>query len=329
LAPSPSAEIERSNDVGVEANDLAEPHTLLPVAVTLPAQSVTYLDEARHSLTVVREGAVPLSPLPGGRTVTLVVPAMNEAANIPWVFERIPSCVSEVVLVDGYSTDDTVGAALRARPDTRIVRQHARGKGSALRCGFTAATGDYVVMIDADGSMDPLEIDTFLHALDNGYDFVKGSRYLPGGGSEDLTKLRNIGNFALKASVNMLFLVPFTDLCYGYVAFRRACLDQLCLTSHGFEIEAEMAIHAVKAELRIAEVPSNELCRRNGLSNLNTFRDGKRVLRTVVRERVSRRRRPVVDWLDVSTKSNIASPVLSSHELLTTPDAVLPPPTTA
>jgi glycosyltransferase involved in cell wall biosynthesis len=222
---------------------------------------------------------------------------MNEAANIPWVFERIPDLVDEVILVDGYSTDDTVDVALRVRPDVRVVRQIARGKGCALRAGFAAANGDYVVMIDADGSMDPREIELFVQALDNGYDFVKGSRYLPGGGSDDLTWLRNIGNYALKASVNMLFLVPFTDLCYGYVAFRRTCLEPLGLTSHGFEIETEMAIHAVKAHLKIAEVPSNESIRRSGVSNLNTFRDGKRVLRTLVRERMSRRERPVVDWL--------------------------------
>jgi glycosyltransferase involved in cell wall biosynthesis len=222
---------------------------------------------------------------------------MNEAENIPWVFGRIPESVDEVILVDGYSTDDTIGVALRIRPETRVVRQLARGKGCALRAGFAAATGDYIVMIDADGSMDPAEVGLFVRALDNGYDFVKGSRYLPGGGSEDLTKLRNFGNYALKTSVNMLFLVPFTDLCYGYVAFRRICLGPLGLTSHGFEIETEMAIHAVKANLKIAEVPSNESIRRSGVSNLNAFRDGKRVLRTLVRERMCRRERPVVDWL--------------------------------
>jgi hypothetical protein len=173
-------------------------------------------------------------------------------------------------------------------------------------------------MIDADGSMDPSEIETFLLALDNGYDFVKGSRYLPGGGSQDITKLRNVGNFALRSSVNMLFLVPFTDLCYGYVAFRRSCLEQLCLTSHGFEIETEMAIHAVKAELRIAEVASNELCRRHGVSNLNTFRDGKRVLRTLVRERVSRRRRPVVDWLQAPPRRVVPTAEVLRANLLET-----------
>jgi glycosyl transferase family 2 len=231
--------------------------------------------------------------------VSLVVPAVNEGPNIPWVFERIPDLINEIILVDGYSNDDTVEAALRARPDTRVVLQRARGKGSALRTGFAAATGDYIVMMDADGSMDPGEIELFVTALDHGYDFVKGSRHLPGGGSDDLTVLRNLGNYALKKSVNMMFFVPFTDLCYGYAAFRASCLPSLALTSHGFEIETEMAIRAVKNNLKIAEVPSHESSRRHGLSNLNALRDGQRVLRTLVRERVARRPRPVVDWIQV------------------------------
>jgi glycosyltransferase involved in cell wall biosynthesis len=222
---------------------------------------------------------------------------MNEAANVQWVLSRVPACVTEVILVDGYSTDDTIAAALRVRPDARVVYQQSRGKGSALRTGFAAATGDYVVMIDADGSMHPREIDLFVSALDRGYDFIKGSRFMPGGGSEDITRLRSLGNAALKAAVNIMFLVPFTDLCYGFMAFRRTCLAQLSLTAQGFEIETEMAIHAVKAGLRIAEVPSMELSRRSGVSNLNTFSDGQRVLRTLARERVSQRRRPVVDSL--------------------------------
>jgi glycosyltransferase involved in cell wall biosynthesis len=232
--------------------------------------------------------------------VSLVVPAVNEAPNIPWVFERIPDLVDEIILVDGYSQDDTIGAALRVRPDTRVVLQRSRGKGSALRTGFAAATGDYIVMIDADGSMDPAEIELFVTVLDHGYDFVKGSRHLPGGGSDDLTALRNLGNYALKKSVNMMFFVPFTDLCYGYAAFRRSCLESLALTAHGFEIETEMAIRAVKSNLKIAEVPSHEAERRHGLSNLSALRDGQRVLRTLVRERLSRRPRPVVDWIQVA-----------------------------
>jgi len=227
--------------------------------------------------------------------VTLVVPAMNEENNITWVLGRLPGRVDEVVLVDGHSTDRTVQLARAARPDIVVVDQRGVGKGAALRTGFEAATGELIVMMDADGSMEPAEITSFVTALERGYDFVKGSRRLPGGGSADLTAIRRLGNRALTSAVNVLFLVPFSDLCYGFVAFRKDRLEQLALTAQGFEFETEIAIHAVKAGLRIAEVPSVESPRRYGASNLHAIRDGNRVLRTIARERLSRRIRPVVD----------------------------------
>jgi glycosyltransferase involved in cell wall biosynthesis len=230
-------------------------------------------------------------------TVSLVIPALNEGRNLPWVLKRIPAFVDEVILVDGDSVDDTVAVARRCRPDIRVVRQRGRGKGVALRTGFEAATGDYIVMIDADGSMHPEEIGLFVTALHDGYQFVKGSRFLPGAGSEDLTAIRKWGNRCLVTAVNTLFSVPFSDLCYGYVGFRRDVLDDLQLTSHGFEIETELILHAVKARLRIAEVASVELLRRHGESNLNAFRDGKRVFRTLTRERLRKVPPPVVDLL--------------------------------
>ena len=224
------------------------------------------------------------SPAPR-HTVSLVVPARNEARNIPWVFEQIPSCVDEVVLVDGDSHDATLRMAAHCLPNVRSVPQRGAGKGNALRTGFAAATGEYVVMLDADGSMSPGEIPHYLHFLDNGYDFVKGSRFVAGGGSLDLTVIRSLGNRALLAVVNRLYDTVLTDLCYGYCAFRRSFLDELDLRSTGFEIEAEMIAHALRSGLRIAEVPSLELPRRSGRSHLHAVSDGRRVLRTLLAER--------------------------------------------
>jgi glycosyltransferase involved in cell wall biosynthesis len=222
---------------------------------------------------------------PTGPTVSLVIPARNEARNIPWVFEQIPERVDVVILVDGGSDDATVPMAVHCLPTVRSLRQTGTGKGNALRTGFLAATGDYVVMMDADGSMSPGEITHYLHFLDNGYDFVKGSRFVAGGGSLDITRFRRLGNHALLAIVNRLYDASLTDLCYGFCAFRRTFLDQLDLHAAGFEIEAEMIVHALRAGLRIAEVPSLELPRRSGHSNLHAIADGWRVLRTLVNER--------------------------------------------
>lgn len=218
-------------------------------------------------------------------TVSLVVPARNEARNIPWVFEQIPECVDEVILVDGDSNDATVSMARYCLPTVHFVRQSGPGKGNALRSGFLAATGDHVVMMDADGSMSPAEIPHYLHFLENGYDFVKGSRFVAGGGSLDITLIRRMGNQVLLATANRLYHASLTDLCYGFCAFRRSFLDQLDLHASGFEIEAEMIAHALRSGLRIAEVPSLELPRRNGRSNLHAISDGRRVLRTLLSER--------------------------------------------
>jgi hypothetical protein len=132
--------------------------------------------------------------------------------------------------------------------------------------------------------MVPQEIRHYLHFLTNGYDFVKGSRFVAGGGSLDLTAFRRLGNRFLLAVFNTLYDTHLTDLCYGFCAFHRRYLELLALSATGFEIEAEMVARAMQAGLRIAEVPSFELPRRAGKSNLHSISDGIRVLRTVLRD---------------------------------------------
>lgn len=222
------------------------------------------------------------------RRVSLVIPAKNEARNIGWVLERVPLLVDEVVLVD-RSTDATVQVARAIRPDVVVVTAERPGKGAALRAGFAAATGDYVVMMDADGSMDPLEIPRFVGLLDTGYDLVKGSRFLPGAGTADMSLLRDIGNRGLLLLANKLFDASHSDLCYGYAAFRRTRVLSLELSADGFEIETQLFLRAYRNGLAVGETPSFEAPRRSGTSNLHTFRDGRRVLATMLAER----RRPI------------------------------------
>jgi glycosyltransferase involved in cell wall biosynthesis len=217
--------------------------------------------------------------------VSVVIPALNEERCIAWVLERLPSIVAEVILVDGRSTDRTVEIARAVRPDLKVVLEQAPGKGAALRAGFAAATGDYIVMLDADGSMDPDEIERFVTALQDGLDFVKGSRFADGGGTADMSLIRRLGNGALRGAVNRLYRTNMSDLCYGYMAFRRDRLSCLRLQSDGFEIETEMTVRAVTASLRIGEVASYEAPRRYGETHLHAWRDGKRVLRTLLRQR--------------------------------------------
>jgi glycosyltransferase involved in cell wall biosynthesis len=231
-------------------------------------------------------------------TVSVVIPALNEERNLPHVFARLPADLHQVILVDGGSVDRTVAVARELMPSITVVRQTRTGKGNALACGFAACTGDIVVMIDADGSTDPAEIPRFVDALRGGADFAKGSRFVADGGSEDITWLRWLGNHGLNGLVNLLFGTRFTDLCYGYNAFWRPVVAGMDLPypnlpqppgggklwGDGFEVETLMNIRVADRGYQVQEVPSVEYPRIHGTSNLDTFGDGMRVLRTIVRE---------------------------------------------
>jgi len=232
-------------------------------------------------------------------TVSVVIPTLNEARNLPYVFARLPDGLHEVIVVDGNSADDTVAIARRLRPDVRIVIQNRSGKGNALACGFAAATGDVIAMVDADGSADPAEIPRFIQALLDGADFAKGSRFTFGGGSSDITRLRRLGNRMLSGLVNVLCGTKYSDLCYGYNVFWRRHVSVFGLDAEtdipigggtrlwgdGFEVETLINIRIAQAGLKVKEVASYEYSRIHGVSNLRAASDGWRVLRTILAER--------------------------------------------
>jgi glycosyltransferase involved in cell wall biosynthesis len=227
-----------------------------------------------------------------GARVSVVIPTLNEAANLPHVLPRIPGWIDEIVLVDSQSNDGTVEVARQLRPDIVVVQQPRLGKGAALRAGFAAARGDIIVTLDADGSTDPAEIPAFVGALLAGADFVKGSRFAQGGGTDDMEWYRRLGNWGLLQLVRWRFGGRFTDLCYGYNAFWRHILRHMDLgDASGFEIETSMNIQALRAGLTVCEVPSIEFRRLNGVSNLRTIPDGWRVLTTIIRLGSTRSRR--------------------------------------
>jgi glycosyltransferase involved in cell wall biosynthesis len=239
--------------------------------------------------------------------VSVVIPARNEATNLPSVLAGLPTDIFEVILVDGHSVDDTVGVARRCRPDIRVVRQGGHGKGNALACGFAAARGDVIVTLDGDGSTRPEEIPRFVEALRNGADFAKGTRFALGGGSADITALRKAGNLGLVFLVNVLFRTRYTDLCYGFNAFWTRCLAKLEVDSDGFEVESLLNVKAARSGLRVAEVPSFECGRLHGLSNLRAWPDGLRVLRTVLSEYLSPRSYQTVQWSELGREPGAES----------------------
>jgi glycosyltransferase involved in cell wall biosynthesis len=234
-------------------------------------------------------------------SVSVVIPVKNEAKNLSYVLRTVPDWVSEVILVDGRSTDDTVGVARRLRPGITVVTQSGAGKGDALLAGFARCSGDIIVAMDGDGSTHGGEIIQFISALAAGADFVKGSRFASGGGSDDLTLGRRYGNRVLLGLVNWMYGTKYSDLCYGYNAFWTKHLQALAMDCDGFEVEALMNIRAIKAGLRVHEVPSHERRRLHGTSNLRVVRDGWRILRVIVREKFGRALLDESSYLDVAT----------------------------
>ena len=217
-------------------------------------------------------------------TVTVVIPTLNEAKNLPAVLERLPHWIEEVIIVDGHSTDDTVSVAKALRPDVKVVLQTGKGKGNALSCGFKASTSEITVMLDADGSTDPAEIPRFVAALTNGFDFAKGTRFVTGGGSDDITRVRRLGNWGITTLVNRIWGSKYSDLAYGYNAFWTAALPPSFSDCDGFEVETLMSIRLADSDIKVVEVPSFEANRVHGTSNLHARRDGFRVLRTILSE---------------------------------------------
>jgi glycosyltransferase involved in cell wall biosynthesis len=222
-------------------------------------------------------------------SVSVVIPTLNEADNLRLLLPNFPGWIDEIIVVDGRSTDGTVRVAEAFARERRlsIVMEPRKGKGAALRAGFRAARSDIIVALDADCSMHPCEIPLLVAALMAGADYAKGSRFIQGAGTADMSWFRSVGNWGLTQIVNALYGGSFSDLCYGYFAFWRRHLSVLDPACDGFEVETFIEMQALKAKLRIAEVPSFEALRIHGASNLRAIPDGMRVLRTILRERWS------------------------------------------
>ena len=216
--------------------------------------------------------------------ISIIIPTLNEGENIGGLLRQVHSILKgdpyETVVVDGHSHDKTVEIAKSM--GARIIYDE-RGKGSALIKGIKAAKGDVIISMDADLSNRPTELKLLIAGIETGYDICMGSRFLTGGGSDDMPALRKFGNWVFVKAVNLIYGAKYTDLCYGYRSFAKGVLERLHIREMGFGIETEISIKAVKKGLKVLEVPSYEKKRASGEAKLMTLRDGWIILKTIVR----------------------------------------------
>lgn len=218
------------------------------------------------------------------KRISLVIPTLNECPNIKHVFSNIPEFIDEIVVVDGNSVDGTRDEINKYRNDAKIIIENRHGKGQALKTGFANASGDIIVIMDADGSHDMKEMPMLLEPVLDGYDASHGSRMLPGGGSDDITPFRSLGNKIFVSLVNYMYGSQYTDLCYGYRAFKKEAIEKMNCKRNGFDIETEQSVRIAKAGIKVKEIPSFESNRMHGNSNLNALKDGWKILDVIVKE---------------------------------------------
>lgn len=222
------------------------------------------------------------------KNVSIIVPTLNEAGNIRELLDSLLKFdfIKEIVFIDARSKDDTeaiVRSYMQKHREIRFFLQESKGKGAALIEGFGKAAGEIVVIIDADLSHDISEIPALIRPIqENRADAVLASRFMEGAGSDDITRFRLFGNWVFCSLVNLFWHVDYTDLCYGFRAFRREILPKLELKTTGFEIETELSIEIAKNKVRFVEIPSYEYARKTGTGKLRTFQDGYRILSTIL-----------------------------------------------
>jgi glycosyltransferase involved in cell wall biosynthesis len=296
------------NDISRQGRGVAEQCSLSEEAV-LPTVDRRGMSGLLPEYRIIAPGLA-IAP-----SVSVVIPARNEARYLGHVFASIPSWVDEIVLVDGHSLDDTVSVACQLCPNLKVVAQQGHGKGDALLAGFEVCQGEIIVMLDADGSSDGAEITRFVGTLVAGADFVKGSRFANDGKSDDITLTRRFGNWMLITLVNRLFGTRYTDFCYGYNAFWARHLSSLNLDCNGFEVETVLSIRAARAGLRVHEIPSYEHARVHGVSNLRILRDGWRIAKVIMRERFPGSKHPQSKGAGESAPEIPAVPLVAAHAI--------------
>ncbi len=223
--------------------------------------------------------------------VSIVIAAHNEAATIASVVKAAARAVArshEVLVVDDGSSDETASEASRAGATVLSLWPNG-GKGAALRAGIQRSRGDWLLFIDADGQDDPGEIPLLLAAMDAAgpeVGLVNGSRFTGTLRDGAISGPNWVGNVVMTGLLDVLFCRWITDSQAGFRAIRGDLARDLPLVSHEYEIETEMLAKVIRRGYRIVEVPVNRYRRTAGTTDFRRIRNGLRILRTIVVERL-------------------------------------------
>ncbi|MFH1023220.1 MAG: glycosyltransferase family 2 protein [Planctomycetota bacterium] len=234
----------------------------------------------------------------GGKSMklSLIIPAYDEEKTLPDVLSRVCRLAErmdlEIIAVDDGSRDGTARVLEGFRPPSprvayRFLRHgENRGKGAAVRTAIAAATGEVVVIQDADLEYDPADISDLIAPIADGRaDAVFGSRFLAGPHRVHLFWHR-VGNALVTLAANVLYNMNFTDIETGYKAFRREVIQGMRLRSEDFRIEPEITAKLCRAKCRIYEIPVSYSGRGYAEGKKITWRDGIRALWTLIKYRI-------------------------------------------
>ena len=220
--------------------------------------------------------------------VSVVIPVFNEEVTVGNVVTRTKKTLEqlgvsyEILVVDDGSDDRSADIAQELK--AHVLRDPHQGKGFALRSGFRQAKGELVVTLDADGSHQPEEIPLVLRYIrENKADFVVGSRFMNSGANKTkIPKVNRTGNRMFNGLIWYLTGAKISDSQSGFRAIRSSLVKRMKLGSHGYEVESEMLVKALRMDARVAETPISFDQRTVGKSKLDPIRDGTRILYAII-----------------------------------------------
>jgi len=224
--------------------------------------------------------------------VSVVIPAYNEENTIGEILFRTYTTMEtigipyEILMVDDGSSDRTRFLAERHKV-TVLTNGTNAGKGHALRRGFKSATGNIIITMDADGSHRPEEIPRLLIQLLSGADIVTGSRFLGNLEKNSVKRLHIVGNHLFNLLILLLTRKRITDSQTGFRVIRKKVIQEIEITSEGYEIETELTMKTLKNGYQVQEEPITCEKRKDGYSHLNTVRDGFKIFKNIIKARIS------------------------------------------